>query len=109
MPKRTTKRHAALWAAQQGLCFYCSQQMLDEAVPAHARRVTADHFIPRRYGADRVNNIVLACFECNNEAGSRMPSMRQAARFKALYRVAGLDAKPVIARLEQYWGAEVAA
>lgn len=59
---RAHLKYPDLWKAQDGKCFYCGRTMLPVAAHvSHPRLVTRDHFIPAAYGAQRCNNIVLAC------------------------------------------------
>ena len=67
-----------LFAAQNGLCFYCENPMrwveLEELQRNGYRSkgldVTLDHKIPKsRGGTDSLNNLVACCSTCNNRKG----------------------------------------
>lgn len=107
MKEHITRAHLKypdLWKAQDGKCFYCAQPMLTEAAQArHPRLVTRDHFIPAAYGAQRYNNIVLACTNCNRSSGHQMPSLADLERFIALYETVGRNYQSVHGRLHNWW------
>jgi 5-methylcytosine-specific restriction endonuclease McrA len=55
-------------AEQDGICFYCDVDLIEEADP------TVDHFIPlSRDGTNAAENIRLACKPCNVSKGNKMP------------------------------------
>lgn len=57
----------ALFRRDGHLCMYCGEQF------KHAE-LTRDHIIPMsRGGCDSWENVVTACFRCNNQKGSRTP------------------------------------
>jgi 5-methylcytosine-specific restriction endonuclease McrA len=64
---------------QQGLCHYCGEK-LERFGP---RKFTVDHFIPlSRGGSNFMNNLVIACPDCNRDKGSKMPWEFRPARFE---------------------------
>lgn len=68
IPRRTrTLSRKGILARDKHTCQYC----LSEDSPA---RLTLDHIIPRsRGGANAWENLVAACFACNNVKGDRTP------------------------------------
>ncbi|MGI4941309.1 MAG: HNH endonuclease [Janthinobacterium lividum] len=55
--------------AQNWRCCYCGCRMTEERGPAQA---TFEHIVPRhRGGLDRVENLVIACNDCNSARGHR--------------------------------------
>ena len=57
----------ALFRRDGHLCMYCGEQF------KHAQ-LTRDHIIPMsRGGGDNWENVVTACFRCNNQKGNRTP------------------------------------
>lgn len=67
--KRFEKRKR-LFAKQRGLCYYCAKPMLLARGPADARlspnHITFDHIVPKSQGGNlNDNNLVAACFSCN--------------------------------------------
>lgn len=63
-----------VWDRGRGKCFYC-ECVCSPRRPAAGyidpRMGTIDHIIPRsRGGNNRLTNLVLACFECNNSRGN---------------------------------------
>ena len=83
---RTRKRHVRfsrqnVWMRDKGRCQYCRSR-----VPRHTS--TFDHVVPRAQGgATRWDNIVTACFDCNQRKGNRTPA-------KAGMRLAMVPVKP---------------
>ena len=73
-----------LWKHQHGRCLYCDRFMVREGNPRAARHVTREHVFPRSLGLP-VACIALACAECNNAKGCRMPTTDEANRFLAVY------------------------
>jgi len=56
-----------LFVKQQGLCFYCGDDITAE--------YHVDHYIPlTRGGSNDISNIVLACPHCNLSKNNRLPS-----------------------------------
>ena len=52
-----------IWKRDGSACFYCMTIMKFE-------EATIEHLIPKsREGSDTIENLVLACFNCNNEVG----------------------------------------
>lgn len=68
VPRRTrTLSRKSILARDQHTCQYC----MSEDSPA---KLTLDHIIPRsRGGANAWENLVAACFACNNVKGDRTP------------------------------------
>lgn len=63
---------------QKGLCHYCGER-LELFGP---RKFQVDHFVPlSRGGTNFVNNLVLACPECNQAKANKMPWEYRPARF----------------------------
>lgn len=77
---------AAVWRAQGGTCFYCDAPM-DQLVTDTDRMATWDHVKPlsRKKGANKKQNMVLACKGCNQEKGNRRPSQDEKFRAKHIY------------------------
>ena len=65
----------ALFRAHNGRCFYCDRPTrLPQSgeTASGALSATVDHIIPRCQGGRHDwNNLVLACFRCNNRRGSQ--------------------------------------
>jgi len=64
--KRTpsAKRKQALLKRDGPLCFYCSKPMTTD--------MTEEHLVPAsQQGSNRLDNIVLACFPCNQRASHK--------------------------------------
>lgn len=79
---------ARAFRKQRGLCYWCKQQMIENAPDCEQRQLTADHLIPIHNGGKTVpGNIVAACRQCNN---GRHPEMM--AMGGGLVAVAGDDA-----------------
>lgn len=57
----------ALFRRDGHICLYCGQHF-------HAAQLTRDHVLPiSRGGKDSWENVVTACFRCNNQKGSKTP------------------------------------
>lgn len=53
-------------------CHYCGCETI-ELMEGHPRRRTIDHVIPQKYGGkDELDNLVLACLECNSRKGAKV-------------------------------------
>ncbi|HEU4342165.1 MAG TPA: HNH endonuclease [Candidatus Binatia bacterium] len=90
--------------AQNGRCFYCRWPM---------RTVTADHMVPRarfgkkrRWFADRSENIVAACAECNSlkadmRIGDFVRSVKKAAPGSGLAAVMARFRRRISIRLDK--------
>ena len=88
--------------AQGGLCYYCAQPMWDtvtaspmpvahnSARMAEHLRCTAEHLVPRSEGGvDSADNIVAACWLCNNSRHWRKkPPSPEAHRAHVRKRIA---------------------
>lgn len=65
-----------IYDAQRGICAYCKRPMLDprwhlQRTPIQDDWPTRDHFIPiADGGTDNDDNIVIACYQCNNAKGN---------------------------------------
>jgi len=51
---------------ERSACFYCHEPFAEGVPKDHPRAKTKDHVIPRSRGGRGVENMVYACFECNN-------------------------------------------
>lgn len=68
-------RRVSLFEEQNGLCFYCGARMVldverpGKQTPDYA--CTEDHLVPKSVGgSDARDNVVAACFGCNNRRGT---------------------------------------
>jgi len=60
-----------LWDAQRGRCCYCERPLLRDAKQNHPARCTLEHLRRKADGGrDNVDNLALACRECNEGRGS---------------------------------------
>ncbi len=86
MKQRSTKSYNSLLRkidkqklviTQKGKCIYCGERFSRPRVAGKRKKfMTFDHYIPLSKGGDHSeNNIVLACFACNQEKGDCMPSL----------------------------------
>lgn len=61
------------FAREGGRCFYCDRVCTSErrAKPPYPRNMASrDHLVPQFYGgSDDIENVVMACIECNNARG----------------------------------------
>jgi 5-methylcytosine-specific restriction endonuclease McrA len=56
---------------EAGRCFWCDQPTTMTSAKERDCIATVDHIIPQRErGGDEPENVVLACWRCNNERGS---------------------------------------
>ena len=66
---------------QAGLCFYCGTEMTVGAARGQPRMpsdITIDHYVPKALsGSNHPDNLVLACFKCNQRKGSKSPVMEE--------------------------------
>jgi hypothetical protein len=63
----------AAFEADGGRCHYCRRETLWQSDnQAHPRLATVDHIVPRSEGGSRLrkDNVVLACFRCNQARGT---------------------------------------
>jgi 5-methylcytosine-specific restriction endonuclease McrA len=62
-----------LYNKQNGKCFYCGKKCtLSDKKLNQKDFFTLDHVIPKaRNGIDLMENLVGACFECNNKKGCK--------------------------------------
>jgi 5-methylcytosine-specific restriction endonuclease McrA len=77
-----TKRRIRLFLAQDGRCAWCNKLLLllDPSTfkgwlasndPRITHAATFDHFVCKSHGGkDDIDNLVLACMECNNKRGN---------------------------------------
>lgn len=85
MPKTFSSKRTKAFRRQQGRCFYCDQPMWLSDVTQFAEqhritlaqaqrfRCTAEHLKARQDGGtDRAENIVAACWFCNNRRHRRL-------------------------------------
>lgn len=69
-PKRRMKE---LFKKYNGKCFYCEQRVSTSSQCLRPLG-TIDHYIPlSRGGTHSKENLVLACFPCNQDKGNMMP------------------------------------
>lgn len=67
-------RMRAMLRREGSTCRYCSRTMTTEMGRLHPSAPTRDHYVPRgRGGMDTLQNIVLACLECNGMKGHLLP------------------------------------
>lgn len=73
MSKRSRRRQKnqfdRIISEQGGCCYYCNVPMFrfGEVPDGHPRMATKDHRIPQTHGGSgRRENLVAACFACNN-------------------------------------------
>ncbi len=63
--KRNKRPHLVAKYGMQ--CFWCSCELTNETL-------TIDHYIPlSRGGSNKIKNLRLACFDCNQERGNTLP------------------------------------
>lgn len=82
-PKRlvATFSRANVYARDRGTCQYCALKLA-------RTEATYDHVVPRRLGGKTTwENIVIACFVCNQKKGGRTPDQAQ-------MRLRSIPAKP---------------
>lgn len=68
-PRTIRRNRNKAFENQKGLCFYCLKQMKIQTPQAAADKATADHLLPVSKNGKNVNNIVCACFLCNQKRG----------------------------------------
>lgn len=80
-----------LWEAQDGRCLCCDRLLLPHLrYPRSGDRDTLEHVWPKSAGGpDRLGNIVLATYNCNNRKGSRMPTPDEVQRLDEINRKLG--------------------
>ncbi len=61
-----------LWEEQDGLCYYCNKPM--RLTYGYPDSMTRDHRIPKSKGLRLLNNIVLACYRCNQQKADTVPT-----------------------------------
>jgi len=71
---RNTERIYALSEPQNHRCCYCGHHMIRHqhisGLPTPRNAITKDHFEPRMYGGETVEeNLIAACCQCNNLRG----------------------------------------
>ncbi len=61
-----------LWKSQNGLCFYCSEVIVEYAEGVLKQPSQIEHKIPiSRGGSDDLENLALACMHCNASKGTK--------------------------------------
>jgi 5-methylcytosine-specific restriction endonuclease McrA len=68
-----------LYFKQKGRCWYCGERCRRMA-ERHPKRQTLDHQVPKSRYPGLVNNLVVACQECNEEKGSM--TVKEYRRYK---------------------------
>lgn len=82
-----------VWVRDNGKCQYCLRQV-------NSQEFTLDHVVPRKNGGTTVwNNVVTACYECNQKKGDKTP---QQAGLKLYKYPTKPDALPYSQDLEYY-------
>lgn len=62
-----------LFDIQNGRCFYCSRLVNKSVKKIKKLSATMDHIIPvSKKGDSSLDNVLMACSECNHKRGSRM-------------------------------------
>lgn len=85
MTEPTPRMIVRMFDRQNGLCFYCSGGMT--LVRGQATSATRDHIIPQRKGGSGPENIVAACWSCNNAKGSMTAEQFKARVSQHAFRV----------------------
>jgi 5-methylcytosine-specific restriction endonuclease McrA len=64
---------------QGGRCFYCRRVMTrsDSGLPT---AITAEHLVPQILGGRNLNNVVAACYACNQAKGSRIEEPKRVSK-----------------------------
>lgn len=97
---------AQLYELQGGACFYCDCTLRPypwrNKAPQHLKGYTRDHVLPQVLGGGVELNIVLACFDCNNDKGDRAPTAREVAICKLLHQGVPLAAARALVPEEQH-------
>lgn len=100
---KTLLRH--IFDAQNKRCFYCYAPLIFKSNALKNRSdgklpYTRDHFIPKALdGENNRTNIVLACTECNNKKGKRLPNMREKMKFIKVHEKAFQIHKEYVERM----------
>ena len=72
---RNRIKREKLFMKQGGFCYYCLCKVEMSVAGHHPRRGTLDHILAKdRGGTDDIDNLVLACFACNQRKGRRKES-----------------------------------
>lgn len=59
-----------LWIAQNGICYWCGKQCIENGNGGKPTEFTVDHVIPLAvHGTNHWMNLVGACAKCNNHRG----------------------------------------
>jgi len=85
-------RVAALFLAQDGRCFHCTEPMADTPHPMMRNGWTREHVYPRARYRRMGNNVVLAHAECNSAKGGRPPTPEEVEKARLIYGLMGLEA-----------------
>ncbi len=57
-------------------CWWCKAEISDLLLKNHPKKATADHVIPVKHGGTHdIENLVPACFQCNNERRAEDPGV----------------------------------
>lgn len=78
------KKNAELYEAQDRKCFYCEGEILLEKGRDKCQ-YTEDHFLPKSKGYRKKDNIVLACYPCNQAKNDRHPTPEEWAKKEMVY------------------------
>lgn len=84
--RNMTMAHA-LFAAQEGICFYCFCEFTGPPAGRknRATRWSRDHVNPASAGNGRTRNLVLACHACQQVKGNRTPTQAELVRADAIH------------------------
>ena len=70
---RMARKLKTLMLRDDGLCRHCGGpvRIINDYYNTSPDRATADHTIPQsKGGTDRIDNLLLACYPCNNARGN---------------------------------------
>lgn len=83
LTKQLRTSRIVLFVRQRGLCFYCLRLCKLPELGTHLKLgpqyqapelATVEHLVPVKHGGcNHRRNLVMACFECNQHAGSYRP------------------------------------
>lgn len=80
------RRRLRMFYAQKGLCYYCTIPMTlnKRPNPPFPNYATFEHLIPQALGGSgRVENLVLACYDCNQWRGEELSAQMKLERIAA--------------------------